>query len=141
MIWFLPSYCYVNTNVWMHHIDANKTHREKARWELQRMLELFWINLGSNTSQNNNCTVTYLSSLNHPSKTNKTSVTLLEKQGRTWELIFLLRTFVLILVVFFLFFSLRFSQISPLAFFRWLTVTSDRNAESCNCIPSNYCLP
>ena len=37
--------------------------------------------------------------------------------------------------------SLRFSQISPLAFFRWLTATSDRNAESCNRIPSNYCLP
>ena len=33
--------------------------------------------------------------------------------------------------------SLRFGQISPLAFFRWLTTTSDRNAESCNCIPIN----
>ena len=37
--------------------------------------------------------------------------------------------------------SLHFVQISPLAFFRWLTATSDRNAESCNRIPSNYCLP
>ena len=37
--------------------------------------------------------------------------------------------------------SLRFGQTSPLAFFRWLTVTSDRNAEICNRIPSNYCLP
>ena len=36
--------------------------------------------------------------------------------------------------------SLRFGQISPLAFFRWFTATSDRNAESCNRIPSNYCL-
>ena len=54
----------------------------------------------------------------------------------------LLRTFVLILVVFVLFLqSLRFGQISPLAFFRWFTVTSDRNAESCNRIPSNYCFP
>ena len=35
------------------------------------------------------------------------------------------------------FFSLCFGQISPLAIFRWLTTTSDRNAESCNCIPSN----
>ena len=51
------------------------------------------------------------------------------------------RLFVLILVGFFLFFSLRFSQISPLAFFRWFTATSDRNAEYCNRIPSNYCLP
>ena len=39
--------------------------------------------------------------------------------------------FVLILVVFVLFLlSLRFGQISPLAFFRWFTATSDRNAES-----------
>ena len=37
--------------------------------------------------------------------------------------------------------SPRFGQISPLAFFRWFTATSGRNAESCNCIPSNYCLP
>ena len=54
----------------------------------------------------------------------------------------ILRTFVLILEGFFCcFFSLRFGQISPLVFFRWLTTTSDRNAESCNRIPSNYCLP
>ena len=47
--------------------------------------------------------------------------------------------FVHILVVFVLFLlSLRFGQISPLAFFSWFTGTSDRNAESCNCIPSNY---
>ena len=60
-----------------------------------------------------------------------------------WELIFIYcGLFVLILVVFVLFLlSQRFDQISPLAFFRWFTVTSDRNAESCNRIPSNYCLP
>ena len=37
---------------------------------------------------------------------------------------FLLRSFV---SFFCCFFSLRFGQISPLVFFRWLTVTSDRN--------------
>ena len=61
-----------------------------------------------------------------------------------WELIFFIYCglFVLILVVFVLFLlSLRFGQISPLTFFRWLTATSDRNAESCNRIPSNYWLP
>ena len=42
---------------------------------------------------------------------------------------------------FLLFFLLRFGQISPLAVFSWLTATLDRNAESCNHIPSNYCLP
>ena len=55
-----------------------------------------------------------------------------------------LRTFVLILDFFFcvlFLLSLRFGQISPLAFFRWFTATSDRNDESCNRIPSNYCLP
>ena len=59
------------------------------------------------------------------------------------ELIFIYcGLFVLILVVFGLFLlSLRFGQISPLAFFRWFTTTSDRNDESCNRIPSNYCLP
>ena len=31
--------------------------------------------------------------------------------------------------------SLRFGQISPLTFFRWLTTTSDRNAESCKGSP------
>ena len=45
---------------------------------------------------------------------------------------YLLRTFFLISVVFVLFLlSLRFGQISPLAFFRWFTATSDRNDESC----------
>ena len=53
--------------------------------------------------------------------------------------LYLLRTFILILVVFVLFLlSLRFGQISPLAFFRWFIATSDRNAESCNRIPSYY---
>ena len=61
-----------------------------------------------------------------------------------WELIFyLLRTFCPHLGSFFVLFllSLRFGQISPLAFFRWFTATSDRNAESCNRIPSNCSLP
>ena len=61
-----------------------------------------------------------------------------------WELIFFYcGVFVLILVVFFFVvvsFSQCFGQMSSLAFFRWLTTTSDRNAESCNRIPSNYCL-
>ena len=25
---------YVHTTIWMHHIDSNKTHREKSWWEL-----------------------------------------------------------------------------------------------------------
>ena len=42
---------------------------------------------------------------------------------------------------FLLVFSLRFGQILPLAIFRWITATHNWNAESCNCIPSYYCLP
>ena len=58
------------------------------------------------------------------------------------NVLFIADFFVLILVVFVLFLlSLRFGQISPLAFFRWFIATSDRNAESCNRIPGNYCLP
>ena len=33
---FLSSCGCVNTTVWMHHLEANKTHREKARWELHK---------------------------------------------------------------------------------------------------------
>ena len=43
-------------------------------------------------------------------------------------------TYIVLFVLFLL--SLRFGQIPPLAFFRWFTTTSDRNAESCNRIPS-----
>ena len=32
----LPKCGCINTTVWMHHIDAYKTHREKARWELHK---------------------------------------------------------------------------------------------------------
>ena len=65
-----------------------------------------------------------------------------------WELIFiycgllsssLVDFFFCVCVVFLL--SLRFGQISPLAFFRWFTATSDRNDESCNRIqvPGEHC--
>ena len=55
-----------------------------------------------------------------------------------WELIFiadlcphLVSLFCFFLFLFFFFFFLlHFGQISPLAVFRWLTATSDRNAES-----------
>ena len=56
--------------------------------------------------------------------------------------IYLLRTFPphlgsFLCCFFFHYVSAKF----PLVFFRWFTATSDRNAESCNRIPSNYCLP
>ena len=33
---FFPSYGSVSTTLWLHYVDANKTHEEKARWELYR---------------------------------------------------------------------------------------------------------
>ena len=33
---FLLSYGCVNTTVWMHHVDTNQKHREKARWEIYK---------------------------------------------------------------------------------------------------------
>ena len=31
-----PSYSCSHTTIWMHHRDTNKTHWEKARWELHK---------------------------------------------------------------------------------------------------------
>ena len=63
----------------MHHVDADKEHRDKARWEVHK-------NATSYTEQIQEtaliCMATYLSALK-PSKTKKISETLLEKQGRT----------------------------------------------------------
>ena len=33
---FLPSRCRVNTPIWMHYMDANKTAGEKARGQLHK---------------------------------------------------------------------------------------------------------
>ena len=33
---FIPSSSCVNTTLWMHNMDADKTHREKVRWELHK---------------------------------------------------------------------------------------------------------
>ena len=33
---FLPSCVRFNTTIWMHHMDANETHGEKARWEIHK---------------------------------------------------------------------------------------------------------
>ena len=85
----------------------------------------------------------------HPPVLLKTTIIIIAKTTQNLRINFFIADFfVLILVVFLLlllllllFFSLHFGQISPLAFFRWLSTTSDRNAESCNRIPSNYYLP
>ena len=53
----------------MHHLDANKTHGEKARWELQKNATCCFEQIlpGINIPKNSNCTATYLPS-QKPSK-------------------------------------------------------------------------
>ena len=67
----------VHTTIWMHYIDTNKTHREKAKCELclEQILE---------ATLHKKAAVRPLTThpSNHSSKTNKTYGTLLEKQGR-----------------------------------------------------------
>ena len=36
MTGFLPSCGFVSITVWRHHLDSNKKHGEKARWELYK---------------------------------------------------------------------------------------------------------
>ena len=33
---FYPSSGYVNSTIWMNHMDADKTYREKVEWELHK---------------------------------------------------------------------------------------------------------
>ena len=59
----------------------NKNMQKKVKWELYKdtMCVLFWTNPGSNTPQNNSCTVTYFPS----HKPSKTCGALLKKHGQT----------------------------------------------------------
>ena len=59
---FLPVCGCVSTTVWMHHLDANEMHGEKAGWELHKNATWFWTTLGSNTAQSSSCAAIYLSS-------------------------------------------------------------------------------
>ena len=36
LIRFLPGSCHINAAVWMRYMDANKTAREEARWQLYK---------------------------------------------------------------------------------------------------------
>ena len=68
----------------MHHIDADKTYREKGRWELHQNASNYFQKIQEATPHKT-ATVQPLTShlKNHLNKTNKTCETLLEKQGRT----------------------------------------------------------
>ena len=60
---FLSSCGCVNTTVWIHYMDANKTQREIARWkQYKNATSYLERNPGSNTLRINSCSVTYLPS-------------------------------------------------------------------------------
>ena len=46
----------------MHHVDTNKKHREKARWELFKNATCCLVHPGSSTPQNSSCSAIYLPS-------------------------------------------------------------------------------
>ena len=80
---FLPSSSCVDTAIWMHYLNVNKTAGEKARWQLHK-------NAASNTEKVLEATPHKTPTIrpptshhkNYPSQTNQTRRTLLEKQGR-----------------------------------------------------------
>ena len=79
-----PSCDCVNSTVWMHHMDADKGYREKARRELHKnvtshidqILEAIY-----HETEAVRPPTSYFCS--HPSEMNKACRTMLEKQGRT----------------------------------------------------------
>ena len=81
---FLPSCGCVNTTVWIYHMDVNKMHKEKARWELNKNAT-FCFEQVLEATPHKTATIQSLPShlKNHPSKMSKTCRTLLEKQGQT----------------------------------------------------------
>ena len=65
-------------------MDANKMHREKARWELYKNATSYFEQILEVTPHKTIAAQPLTSHLkNHPSKTNKTCGTLLEKQEQT----------------------------------------------------------
>ena len=60
---FLSSCGCVNATVWMHNMDANKMHREKARLKLHKNSTSYIEQILNTTPpQNNTSTATYLPS-------------------------------------------------------------------------------
>ena len=67
---FLPGSCRIDTAVWMHFMDANKTAREEARRQLHKNAAIYitlfniaqWTSPGGNTPQGTNHTATWLPS-------------------------------------------------------------------------------
>ena len=74
----------VNTTVWMHHLDANKIHRQKARWELYKNSMCCLAQIQGATIHKTTTLWLLTSHLkNHASKMNTTCGARLDKQGIT----------------------------------------------------------
>ena len=58
---FLQSCSRVGTIVWMHYLNCNETHGEKAWWKLQKNAAWFWKIPGSSTLQNSSWMAGYIS--------------------------------------------------------------------------------
>ena len=56
---FLPSSGHIDTAIWMHYLDANKTAGDAIT---QECCEQYWTSLGGNTQQSPNYTATNLPS-------------------------------------------------------------------------------
>ena len=68
----------------MNHVDTNKTLREKARWELDKNATNYFEQiLEAIPHETTSVRPLTCNPQNQPSKTNKKSWTLLEKQGPT----------------------------------------------------------
>ena len=79
---FIPSCGCINTTVWMHHIDTNKTHWEKVKWELHKNTTSYLEQILGATYHETAAVRPLASHLkNHPSKTNKICGTQLEEEG------------------------------------------------------------
>ena len=54
---FLPGSGHIDTAIWMHYMDANKTAGEETRWQLHKNAACNPQQVpGSNTPQDTNCT-------------------------------------------------------------------------------------
>ena len=81
---FIPSCGCIHATVWMHPEDANKTHREKSRWEiLKNAMSYFKQNVESTLHETIAVRPLFFSLKKYLSKMNKICRTLPEKQGRT----------------------------------------------------------
>ena len=91
---FLPYCSCVNTTIWMHNRNADKTHREKPRWEQNKKAVCCLEQIEHVTPHKTAAVRSPASHLtNYPSKTNKICRTLLVMYRLTNEWRFLMNSY------------------------------------------------